>query len=80
MAGSIGVMAAVRREGSERENATPLLHEGGGMVLSIRREIGLGRASCESGQVRKEAAAVSFARVMCSVSHLPKICFYHPVI
>ena len=39
------------------------------MVLTLHWEVGLGRTACEPGQVRKEAAAVSFVRVMCSASH-----------
>lgn len=45
-------------------------------MLILRREVGRGRAACEPGQVRKEAAVVSFARVACSASHLPHILVY----
>ena len=39
-------------------------------VLGERREVGFGRIPCQPGQVRKEAAAVSFIRVECPASHL----------
>ncbi|MEE8658574.1 hypothetical protein CGLAMM_02490 [Acetobacteraceae bacterium EV16G] len=45
-------------------------------MLILRREVGRGRAACKPGQVRKEAAVVSFARVVCSASHLPDILVY----
>ncbi len=68
-------MTAVRRMVC---NATfnCLLHNMGEMVLSIPREVGCGRVPCQPGQVRKEAAAVSFARVIRSASHLPFFMVY----
>ncbi|GBR51253.1 hypothetical protein AA12467_0536 [Gluconobacter sphaericus NBRC 12467] len=42
-------------------------------VLGERREVGFGRIPCQPGQVRKEAAAVSFIRVECPASYLTQI-------
>ncbi len=46
------------------------LARGEGNHANPAREVGRGRAACKPGQVRKEAAVVSFARVVCSASHL----------
>lgn len=42
-------------------------------VLGERREVGFGRIPCQPGQVRKEAAAVSFIRVECPASYLTQL-------
>lgn len=61
----IRVMQAVKPRVNDRGlSDTPI------SVLGERREVGFGRIPCQPGQVRKEAAAVSFIRVKCPASYL----------
>ncbi|GBR60238.1 hypothetical protein AA100600_1849 [Gluconobacter thailandicus F149-1 = NBRC 100600] len=60
----IRVMPGVKRRVNDRGlSDTPI------SVLGERREVGFGRIPCQPGQVRKEAAAVSFIRVKCPASY-----------
>lgn len=65
MARLIHDMRVVKQQANDRGLPnTPVCMLGG------RREVGFGRIPCQPGQVRKEAAAVSFIRVECPASHL----------